>query len=182
MNKICIIFAAITLLTSQPALSAKPDSDKSLSAGAMNNKHMHLLITRIDNNPKGQLGYWQIQYRNIPVFIITDENANRMRIISPIKSANEVSRKQLYRMMQANFDSALDARYSIAKGKLWSAFIHPLAELTDEQFYSGLAQTITLAKSYGDTYSSGALIFKGGDSEKLNQETFLDILGKGLKI
>jgi len=39
--------------------------------------------------------------------------------------------------MQANFDSALDARYAIAKGKLWSAFIHPLSELNEEQFFSG---------------------------------------------
>lgn len=84
--------------------------------------------------------------------------------------------------MQANFDSALDARYAIAKGKLWSAFIHPLSELNEEQFFSGLAQTITLVKSYGETYSSGALIFKGGDSDGLNNKTYKDVLEKGLKI
>ncbi len=31
--------------------------------------------------------------------------------------------------MQANFDTALDARYAIAKGALWSTFIHPLSDL-----------------------------------------------------
>ena len=105
-----------------------------------------------------------------------------MRIISPIKSSENISKDKLYRMMQANFDSALDARYSIAKGKLWSAYIHPLSELTDEQFFSGLAQTITLANSYSDSYSSGALVFSGGDSQDLNSKTFMDILKKGLKI
>ncbi|VAW70237.1 FIG01023306: hypothetical protein [hydrothermal vent metagenome] len=167
----------ITLLLTQTASG----EDQPTKQG-MNNKHLHELITRIDNKPQGQLGYWQIQYNDIPIVIITDERANRMRIVSPIQSANELSKEKLFRMMQANFDSALDARYAIAKDKLWSAFIHPLSELTDEQFYSGLAQTITLVKSYGKSYSSGALVFSGGDSKDLNQETWLDIMRKGLKI
>lgn len=180
MNKISIsFFSVFFLLISQSITAADANTE---TQKKMDNKRLHQLISRIDDKPSGQMGYWQIQYKNIPVYIITDERANRMRIISPIKSANSVSKDKLFRMMQANFDSALDARYSIAKEKLWSAYIHPLAELSDEQFFSGLAQTITLVKSYGDTYSSGALVFSGGDSEKLNNETYLDVLRKGLKI
>ena len=151
-------------------------------ASPMNNKKLHELITRIDAKPTGQPGYWEIKYKNIPVYIITSEKANRMRIISPIEASETLKKEKLYRIMQANFDSALDARYAIAKGKLWSAYIHPLSELSDEQFFSGLAQTITLVKSYGETYSSGALIFKGGDSDGLNNKTYKDVLKKGLKI
>jgi len=182
MKNISISVFSFLLLISQSFLSSALAEEKLSETSAMNNKRLHQLISRIDAKPKGQPGYWQIQYKNIPVYIITDERANRMRIISPITSSNSISKEKLIRMMQANFDSALDARYSIAKEKLWSAYIHPLAELSDEQFYSGLAQTITLVKSYGDTYSSGALVFKGGDSEKLNQETYLDVLRKGLGI
>ncbi|RDH82752.1 MAG: hypothetical protein DIZ80_10770 [endosymbiont of Galathealinum brachiosum] len=167
------VFSLLILLHSQ--LSNATDS-------AMDNNRLGELISRIDAKPDGQKGYWKIKYKNIPVYIITSEKANRLRIISPIKSSESLSKDQLYRMMQANFDSALDARYSIAKGKLWSAFIHPLSELTDEQFFSGLAQTITLVNSYGDSYSSGALVFSGGDSQDLNSKTFMDILKKGLKI
>jgi hypothetical protein len=152
------------------------------SDSTMDNNRLHKLILRFDAKPTGQKGYWQIQYKNIPIFIITSEKANRMRIIAPIASSENLPKETLFRMMQANFDSALDARYSIAKGKLWSAFIHPLSELTDEQFISGLAQTITLVKSYGNSYSSGALIFNGGDSNELNQKTYQDVLRKGQKI
>jgi len=166
-------FTFIILISSQITFAA--DSQ-------MNNDRLEKLITRIDANPDGQKGYWKIQYKNIPVYIITSEKANRMRIISPITSSESLGKDKLYRMMQANFDSALDARYSIAKGKLWSAFIHPLNELNDEQFLSGLAQTITLVNNYGDSYSSGAIVFNGGDSQGLNNKTFLDILKKGLKI
>ena len=179
MKTIFISVLSVFILLISQSISA---ADSSSNQTSMDNKRLHQLITRIDKSPEGQLGYWQIKYKDIPIYIITDERANRMRIISPIKSANSISKDKLIRMMQANFDSALDARYSIAKEKLWSAFIHPLSELSDEQFFSGLAQTITLVKSYGDTYSSGALVFRGGDSEKLNQETYLDVLRKGLKI
>ena len=53
--------------------------------------------------------------------VITDENADRMRIIVPVTAAEVVSEDLLVRVMQANFDSALDARYAIAKDTLWSA-------------------------------------------------------------
>jgi len=176
------VFFIYFLIFSQSIYAETSNNQNNTNPHKMDNQHLHKLILRIDDKPKGQAGYWQIQYKDTPIYIITDERANRMRIISPIESASSISKEKLFRMMQANFDSALDARYSIAKDRLWSAFIHPLSELSDEQFYSGLAQTITLVKSYGDTYSSGALVFKGGDSEKLNQETYLDVLRKGLKI
>jgi len=167
------IFFITLLFISNPSFSA---------VNKMDNERLHKLIARIDTKPEGQLGYWKIKYKNIPIYIITSEQANRMRIISPITSSKNLDKEKLYRMMQANFDTALDARYSIAKGKLWSAFIHPLSELSEEQFFSGLAQTITLVNTYGDSYSSGALVFSGGDSNELNQKTFLDIMRKGLKI
>ncbi len=166
------LFLALTLINSQISSAA----DK-----IMNNTRLHELITRIVANPAGKTGSWSIQYEGIPIFIITSEKANRMRIISPIIASDSISKATLYRMMQANFDSALDARYSIAQGKLWSAFIHPLAELTEKQFFSGLAQTITLVKSFGKSYTSGALIFNGGDSNSLNK-TYQDIVNKGMKI
>lgn len=56
-----------------------------------------------------------------------------MRIIMPIGDADEIDKESLLRMMQANFDSALDARYAIAQGSLWGVFIHPLGSLIERQ-------------------------------------------------
>lgn len=150
--------------------------------GRMDNKKLHELILRIDKEVKAKSGFWQLNYEGISVYIITDEKADRMRIISPVADADKISKEKIFRMMQANFDSTLDARYSIAKGKVWGAFIHPLSSLEDKEFFSGLAQTITLVKSFGKTYSSGALIFKGGDSQDLNNKSYLEILKKGMRI
>ena len=104
------------------------------------------------------------------VAVIVDQRANRMRILVPISSADGLSADELLRLLQANFDTALDARYAVANGRLWSTFIHPLAELQGEQLISGLAQTVTLAQTYGDTYTSGAIMFGGGDTRGLMQE------------
>jgi len=104
MKNLCItILSAFILLAAQTVYA-----DKKLAKQGMNNKHLHELISRIDDKPRGQLGYWQIQYNDIPIVIITDERANRMRIISPIQDANELSKEKLFRMMQANFDSTLE--------------------------------------------------------------------------
>lgn len=98
------------------------------------------------------------------VILIYDVKADRMRLVSPVTQAGTVDAERLIRLLQADFDSALDARYAIAKGVLWSVFIHPLTSLTPEEFGSGLGQTVNLVRNYGTSYSSGALIFGGGDS------------------
>ncbi len=87
-----------------------------------------------------------------------------MRIMSPVVDNSALTPDLAVRLMQANFDSALDARYAIAKGKLWSVFIHPLSPLTDKELKSGLHQVVTLVRSYGGSFSSGGLQFGGGDS------------------
>ena len=103
--------------------------------------------------------------------------------MTPITKADELGAEQLARLMQANFDSALDARYAIARGALWSTFIHPLATLQDAEFISAVAQTVTLAHSYGGSYSSGALTFGGGDSRQLlERKVYERILRKGQSI
>ena len=117
-------------------------------------------------NPRGM----SLTIEKVPVTIITDVGANRMRILVPVASAASLSDEDLMRMMQANFDSALDARYAVAQGRLWSVFIHPLAQLERAQFVSGLAQTVTLARNYGGTYASGGMVFGSGDSGALFQE------------
>ncbi len=108
--------------------------------------------------------------QDVPVIVITDPRADRMRAMVPIRSAEGLSAEELTRLMQANFDTALDARYAIAQGRLWGVFIHPLSPLEPGQFVSGLAQTVNVALTYGQTYSGGASVFGGGDSNGIFQD------------
>ncbi|MEO0389094.1 MAG: hypothetical protein AAF281_16500, partial [Pseudomonadota bacterium] len=72
---------------------------------------------------------FQLNVDGVTVLIVTDPGADRMRAMSPIRPIDGLAAGELARMMQANFDTALDARYAIAQDTLWSVFIHPLSPL-----------------------------------------------------
>ena len=116
---------------------------------------------------------------DIPVIVIADPRADRMRAMVPIASAEGLKEADLMRLMQANFDAALDARYAVAHGKLWGVFIHPLSPLQKDQFLSGLVQTITVARTYGTAYTGGAAVFGGGDSNRIYRDLLESLRKKG---
>jgi hypothetical protein len=177
------------LLQVQPAASEdaqqadKPDDPAEVQSDVMTNQRLDGLIRRLDQEVQGSKGFWQFSIETVEVTVITDQAADRMRIIVPVAKDDELDRSVLYRLLQSNFDTALDARYAIAKGVLWSTFVHPLASLGDEEFLSALGQVVNLNLSYGTTFSSGALIFRGGDSEGIRQRELIDrLIEKGLAI
>jgi len=129
----------------------------------MNNERLRELIRQhADNIVEDQLGYWQFEFADRTVLVITDQSHNRMRIMSPVISIDEVPAEEWLILIRANFDRALDARYCVNENTLWSAFIHPLEELGSDQFLNALSQVVNLAKNYGTSYSSGDLVFGGG--------------------
>ena len=156
---------------------------KSEEQRVMNNARLAELIKRVDENAQGRPGFWEFTVEAYRVTVMTDEKADRMRIIIPIVEAEKLDKALLVRTMQANFDSALDARYAIARGVLWAAFIHPLSSLSDKDFLSGIGQTVNITASFGDTFSSGGVIFHGGDSADIQRRQLIDrLLDKGLAI
>ncbi len=145
-------------------------------------ERMTSIVKALD--PAAELGGagFRLLIDGVPVVIVTDINANRMRAMVPIRPADGVTADELRRLMQANFDSALDARYAIAQGQLWGVFIHPFAELERDQLISGIAQTVNVAKSYGTLYSSGAGQFGAGDSGALQRQLIEELLERGQDI
>lgn len=146
---------------------------------------LDLLINAVDGEAERSEdgSAWQFAIAEAPVSVVTDESNDRMRILVPISYVEGIDPELLMRMMQANFDTALDARYAIAQGILWSTFIHPLGPLTDEQFLSGAGQAVNLAATFGTTYSSGGLAFGAGDSEGiLERELIEELLKRGEEI
>jgi hypothetical protein len=124
----------------------------------------------------------ELTIEDIPVLVVMAPNADRMRAMVPIASVDDVTPEEMNRMMQANFDTALDARYAVAQGRVWGVFIHPLGALERAEFLSGLAQTVNLARTYGTLYSGGAQVFGGGDSNGIYDELFGDLLNRGQDI
>ena len=105
-----------------------------------------------------------IQYKvgELQLYLIVDENANRMRMMSPVVEESKLSQEDLKVLLASNFDRALDAKYATSKGVLWSVYAHPLKELYKDQVIDAFNQVRNLVYNYGTSYSSTTVVF-GGD-------------------
>ena len=133
-----------------------------IAPGYMDNQKLDKIIkAKATEIEEGQLGYWRFIFEARTVLVVTDESHNRMRIMTPVYESEKVDSDLAIAMLQANFDRALDARLAIQGEFVWSVFIHPLQELSSEQFLDGLSQVVTLATNFGTSFSSTNLVFGG---------------------
>jgi len=130
----------------------------------MTNEKMSKILLREAEDIEGDPGRWQFNYRDHQLFIMTDGNANRMRIMTPIIEEKDLVEEQYKAMLEANFDRALDAKYSIYQDVVWSVFTHPLGELTVEQFKDALNQVVRLSQNFGSSYTSTDWTFGGNEN------------------
>lgn len=151
---------------------APPDELRQL----MTTERLGELITLVDEEAVNEGVSWYFHIEELEAVVVYDENADRMRIMIPIGPTDSIEKEELLRLMQANFDSALDARYAIANDGLWGVFIHPLSTLTDEEFLVGIGQTANVVMSYGTSYSSGLFIFGNGDSAEIERNRLIESL------
>lgn len=181
MNKFISTVSILTALSLVTPVFAQ-DEDVQTSEPPMTIERLGALVEALDPDVVVRGPVLEFTLDDIPVVVIADPTADRMRAMVPIASAAGLSQSDLIRMMQANFDSALDARYAIANGRLWGVFIHPLSPLEREQFLSGLVQTVTVAKTYGTAYTSGGAVFGGGDTNRLYQKLLEELRKRGQEL
>ena len=120
------------------------------------------LSTSTTDQVEGGDGRWAFSAGGVSVMVLADRAADRMRIMTPVARVADFEDGEFERLMEANYDHALDARYAINEGVLWSAFIHPMSSLSHEQFDDGLIQVVRLLDNYGTTYSSSDMVFAPG--------------------
>ena len=150
---------------------------------AMTMDRLNAIITRLDDKvEKPRNGFWRFTVNGATVIVVGDETFDRLRILVGIQSAKDLTPDQLMQIAKSNYDTALDARYAISQKILWSMYAHPLKSLGDRQFISAIGQTVNLAISYGDGYSSGGILFEGGDVKDVQRNKMIeDLIKKGLK-
>ena len=125
----------------------------------MTNKELDEIIKNIATVIRGRYGNWEFEIDATQFICLTDEHHNRMRIISPITETSKITSEQIFKCMEANFQTALDIKYAISKDILWSALIHPLKELSQKQVIDAISQVYSSVKTFGTSYSSSNLIF-----------------------
>jgi hypothetical protein len=139
-------------------------------------EQMDQVIKALDAKAMRSGNSWQFTLQERTMLVVTDTTAARMRIITPIALVEDLPEDAMQRLMQANFDTALDARYAVAQNLVWGAFIHPLDTLTTRDFAAGILQTVSLGETFGTTFSSGAISYGGGDSNAIYEEQLKALL------
>ena len=104
---------------------------------------------------------YQFLFNDAMLICIYDENANRMRIISPIVEREKIGEEELLNALVANFHSALDVKYALSDEILWSVYAHPLKELSELQVIDAIQQVYAAVITFGTSYSSTNLVFPG---------------------
>jgi len=141
-----------------------------LSAQNMNNTTLNTIIQSTADEVQGQDGQWQFKINKRVLICITDSNHNRMRIITPIVEVQKLSSEEVLSALAANFHTALDVKYAISDDIMWSVFIHPLKELSEDQARNAIEQVYSAAETFGVSYSSTNLVFPGSQDEDQNEE------------
>lgn len=177
---LAVLFTALSACTAPNGspTSATDSNAASADGNPMTPERIEAIVARIAEDYQADGNAIVFAFNELGVTIVTDAQADRMRVVIPIMPAAQLDEALLYRLMQANFDSALDARYAIAQGMLWSTFIHPLSSLNDEDLLSGIGQAINTAESFGTSFSSGALVFGGGDTTEMQRRELIESLKK----
>jgi len=109
---------------------------------------------------EGENGFWRGSRDDVPVFVFSDDEHDRMRLMAPIGVVEELDSELLHVLLQANYDRALDARYAMRNKELWAVVVHPLATLATDDLPSLFDQVVTLVKNTGTTFSSTELVFR----------------------
>ena len=118
--------------------------------------------------------HWYFTKENCLLICVTDSSMNRMRVLSPIVEVSKLEPKYFKRSLRANFHSVLDVKYAISDGYMWSIYIHPLKELSDEQFLNAVSQVVEANKTFGTTFKSSSLHFKTLSKENLDNQLHTD--------
>ena len=159
---LALIAAVLCLIVIGPLVARKERVVRGVEP--MDNDRLGRLLEERIVNLNGQPGSWNASVDDSTIIILTDERANRMRIMMPVMELEDQGQQELLvRLLEANFDSALDAKYALRDGVVWSVFLHPLSTLTEADLDSGLAQVRRLRATTGTSFSSSDLHFRGGD-------------------
>ena len=129
-------------------------------APAMTTTAMGKLLESYLTELEGEKGFWRGNREEVPVFVFSDDEHDRMRLMAPIGVVEELDPDLLHVLLQANYDRALDARYAMRNKELWAVVVHPLATLATDDLPSMFEQVVKLVKNTGTTFASTELVFR----------------------
>ncbi len=128
---------------------------------------MDSYLTELEGRP----GFWRGMREEVQLYVFSDDESDRMRVMAPVGELQELDPKILQVLLQANYDRALDARYALRGDEVWAVAVHPLATLAPDDFASFIDQVVKLVQNTGSSYASSDLLFRSapeGENEAIN--------------
>ncbi len=157
---VALVAAVILLTASVPKAAPEKTTVPQNTPQKMTAERLGTIVSAAGTAVKAYGGTaWEFTAGGVRLACICDPAHDRMRIIAPVASLSDVTAEQKDRMLEANFHSALDARYATSDGLVYAAFIHPLSPLQESEVRSAIQQVTTAARTFGDSYSSGELVY-----------------------
>lgn len=138
-----------------PKEGDKPGKSKRENASGpkMTVKKMAEILREENIDLQGKDGQWQFFYEGMQMFLLTDSDSNRMRIMTPLakldllRQTPEFSEIELLqKMMRANYLATGDVRLCTNRHIIWAAFLHPLDSLTERDLVGALGQLTETVK------------------------------------
>lgn len=154
---------------------SQPDQTVKKAKGAMSADSLAEIIKTFDEDAEVSGNAVQFSLLERDLIMVYDENADRMRIITPIAKAGLADSALMERMLQANYDAVLDVRYAMANDIIWVVYLHTLSTVTKDDFLSGIAQAVTAAETFGTSFTSGAMVFGGGDTSGIHEDLLREL-------
>jgi hypothetical protein len=102
-------------------------------------------------------GELRFLFEGVRMVCVMDRSKDRLRLLAPVVRVDELTPAKARILLEANFHTALDARYASSGEILYAVYVHPLASLRPPQLRSALRQVANLVMTFGTTYSAGVL-------------------------
>lgn len=152
-----VLFAFVVCLAGCATFSAGPSSEADIESGdgGMSPSRLELIFASQVPAIEGPTGAIRTQIDGLNVWLITDPDNDRMQILAPIAVIEGIDRRIMNVLLEANFHNTLDARYAVSEGAIYAVYLHQISSLTPEQIESALRQIVSLAKTFGTSFSAG---------------------------
>jgi hypothetical protein len=150
---------------------------RELMTSAAISKLLDSYLTDLEGRP----GFWRGVREEVPIYVFSDEQNDRMRLMSPIGELREMDSEILHVLLNANYDRALDAKYALRGLEVWAVCVHPLATLAPDDFASFIEQVVKLVKNTGTSYASSDLVFQAAPGEEGDETNAEDEAAAGLE-
>jgi hypothetical protein len=151
----------IAMATGCAGLSPSDGEDSPAADVAMDQSRVERIFAEQVEAITGPPGAIHTVADGVQLYCISDPANDRMRLVVPIAQASSLDPRLLDVMMRANFHTTLDSRYAISEDVVFAVFLHPISSLSPELLRSAMKQVVSLAKTFGTSFSGGGPVYPG---------------------